>query len=154
MQASAMRWWLAVGLGLSVAGCCDKVVEKAAEKAAEKAVEEASGGDASIAFGENVDISDLPAAFRYPGAKARGRFSQNMPTGAGTAYIMESDDALVKVKAHYAAISGYKQLAKMDTPQSTVFNYETASGKESYHITVTQNGAKTGISIVYTKNAP
>jgi hypothetical protein len=154
MRASAIRWVVVAGACLSVSGCCDKVVEKAAEKAAEKAVEEATGGDASVAFGENVDISDLPAAFRYPGAKARGRFSQNMPTGAGTAYIMESDDALARVKAHYAAISGYKQLAKMDTPQSTVYNYETASGKESYHITVTQNGGKTGITIVSTKNAP
>ena len=76
MNTTPLRFALAVSAVLWTAGCCDKLAEKTAEKAAEKAVEEATGGDASISLGDNVDISDLPTAFRYPGAKAKGRFSQ------------------------------------------------------------------------------
>lgn len=141
---------LALMLAIGSAGCCEKL----AEKAAAKAVEEATGGDASLAFGNDVDISDLPAAFRYPGAKGKGRFAQNMPTGAGTAYILESDDPVGKVKAHYAVIGGYKQVLKMDTTDGTMYNYEDASGAESFHVTVVPSGGKTGITVVHTKNKP
>lgn len=147
---SSSAWVVAVCACAWATGCCDRV----AEKAAEKAIEEATGGDASVAFGDNVDVSALPPAFRYPGATPKGRFSQNAPTGKSTVYVLESADDAAKVNTHYASVSGYKQLLKMNNNQSTIYNYEDASGKQSYHVTVAPSGPTTAITVVHTEQAP
>jgi len=144
---------VAAVMAVGLTGCCDKFVEKAAEKAAEKAVEEATGGDASLAIGDNVDISALPVAFRYPGVKAKGRFAQNTPTGSGTVYMLESDDPIAKVKAHFEALTGYKQTAKMDTADGSMFAYEAAPG-ESYNVVLSPTAGKTVITITHAKDKP
>ncbi len=145
---------LMVWVGLSTSGCCGDLVKKAGEKVAEKAIEEATGGDASVAIGDNVDLSKLPSVFRYPGATGKGQISQNAPTGLGTVYILQTTDPVEKVKAHYANISGFKQLVKMDSPNGTTYSYESADGKAGFHITIAVANGTTGITIVHSINKP
>ena len=143
--------WAILALALSVSGGCGKLAEKITGKAIEKAVEESSGGDASLSLDGNIDISDIPAAFRYPGMKGVARIAQNTSTSTGTVYMLESEDSLEKVKTHYEAIAGYKQISKLEQPGiDPVFTYETAP-KESCIIQLSTRSAKTAIILTFAK---
>jgi hypothetical protein len=142
---------LATVVGIGNAGCCEKVTKKVATRATEIAVEKASGGDASVRIGDDVDISDLHKSFQYPGARAKGRLSQTSSSDTGTTYIMESSDAYSKVKTHYEGMKGYKEVMKMDTSDGAIYSYEDTSSHESFHVTVTESGGKTLITVMHSK---
>jgi hypothetical protein len=130
---------------------CMRCGEKVAEQALEKAIEKGTGGKAKIDVGSNVDISDLPAALRYPGAAARGRFSTTSEKGAATAYTLESADPAPQVIAFYkAAFSAWKQSFTSETDESTTLVYGNEATKEWTSVTVTK-GDKTAIVLTYTK---
>ena len=144
---------LVVVVGFLTSGCCEKVVQKAATKATEVAVEKASGGDTRIRVGNNVDISDLNKAFQYPGSTPKGRLAKTTESGKGTTYIMESNDSMEKIKMHYAGMKGYKESLKLDTTDGAIYGFEDASNNESFHVTITQSGKATMITVMHVKKS-
>ncbi|MCL2822411.1 MAG: hypothetical protein FWD57_00290 [Polyangiaceae bacterium] len=128
-------------LAFGVSGCCGDIAEKLANKAAEKVVQEAVG-DSTFAMGSDVDISDLPAAFRYPGAVAKQKVSGN----GVTAYMLETTDPGPKVKAFYESVVGYKQTAKADLGNVLSVVYEDAAG-EMFTVGVQTSAVPTTISL-------
>jgi hypothetical protein len=133
---------------------CRKAPQSLGKRIAEKAIEGASGGKAKVDLGAtgNVDISGLPEALRYPGAKAVGRFSSADAAGQGAAYVFETADPVASVTAFYAkALAGWKSSMQMQTENGTVMGYSSADDKQSAVITIGTDDAKktTSLSIVY-----
>jgi len=151
MRTRTVGWLLlSTVVAWSVAGCCGDLVEKATQKAAEKAIEKATEGDASVSLGGNADISDLPEKFRYPGATSKAKVNSNGPQGANTVFLLESSDPGPKVRAHYGAITGFKQTNKSEINEMLSVVYEVSPG-ETYTITVTPGSPMTSIVITRMK---
>lgn len=133
---------------------CRNASQAAAKKIVEKTIEGATGGKANVDLGAlgNVDISGLPEALRYPGAKAVGRFSGSDTSGQGAAYVFETTDPAASVTAFYTkALAGWKSSMQMQTDNGTVMGYASADDKQSAVITVATDAAKktTSLTIVY-----
>jgi len=133
---------------------CRKASESVAKKIAEKAIEGASGGKAKVDLGAtgNVDISGLPEALRYPGAKGVQKLSMGNEEGTGTSYIFETGDKVSDVTAFYKkALAGWKSSMTLESEKGTVMGYTTTDEKATAVITVAANSDKptATISIVY-----
>jgi hypothetical protein len=145
---------LLVSFAVVASFSCRKASESVAKKLAEKAIEHASGGKTKVDLGAtgNVDISGLPEALRYPGAKAVGRWSTTDASGQGAAYIFETADPIGSVTAFYTkALVGWKSSMNMQTDKGTVMGYSSADDKQTAVITVATDDAKktTSLTIVY-----
>jgi hypothetical protein len=139
---------LAVVAGFS----CRKASQAVSKKIAEKAIERASGGKAKVDLGAvgNVDISGLPDALRYPGAKALAKFSMSGEEGKGSSYTFETADPAADVVAFYKkALVGWKTSMTMETEKGTVMGFSSADEKQSAVITVSPEDKKTAISIFF-----
>ncbi len=163
--------WLAISvavLGLLGLGCFgagdalkDKVSETVAEKVTEKAIEAAAGGGAAVdlaAGGGTVDLADLPAWLRYPGATGMARFSNpgDASSGPGEMWMLQSSDALPAVKAWYAqSLSTWKQTTVAETGDSLVLSAQSPGTDGSVTLTVTaEQGGPTSITILHARGAP
>jgi hypothetical protein len=145
---------LLVSFAVVASFSCRKASQALGKRIAEKAIEGASGGKAKVDLGAtgNVDISGLPEALRYPGAKAVGRWSSSDATGQGAAYVFETADPIGSVTAFYTkAMAGWKSSMNMQTDKGTVMGYASADDKQTAVITVAADDAKktTSLTIVY-----
>lgn len=141
-----------LGFALVANTGCMKCSDKIAEQAVEKAVQGATGGKAAIDVGSDVDISGLPVAMRYPGAKATGRMSMSGEKGTGGTYTFEIADPKQAVVDFYKkALAGWKSQAEMENDGNTMLVYVSSDEKESAAITVGTEDAKTTLNIIYSK---
>lgn len=143
---------LAFGLMLMANVGCMKCGENIAERALEKAVEAGSGGKAKIDIGGNVDLSDLPAFLRYPGAKGQSKWSMSGEEGTGTVYALESGDPLKKVVDWYKSSlsgAGWKQGSQMETTDSTMLLYGSPDEKQMATVTIASEDKQTTIVVMY-----
>ena len=145
---------LLVSFAVVASFSCRKASESVAKKLAEKAIERASGGKTKVDLGAvgNVDVSALPEALRYPGAKAVAKFSMSGEEAKGTSYVFETADPVVSVTAFYKnALAGWKSSMAMETDKGTVMGYSTADEKQSAVITIAADSdkKKTSLSILF-----
>ncbi|OYD14805.1 hypothetical protein CH330_06530 [candidate division WOR-3 bacterium JGI_Cruoil_03_51_56] len=135
--------------------CGSKTAEKMTEKAMEKAIEKSSGGKAKVDIGKNVDLSDLPAFLRYPGAKGIGRWSMSGEEGKGTVYTLQTGDPGGKVVDWYKASltgAGWKQGSQIETEKGTTLIYGTSDKKQMATVTVGTEDKKTTVAVMYTQS--
>lgn len=144
---------LLVSFAVVASFSCRKASQAVAKRITEKAIEGASGGKAKVDLGAlgNVDVSALPEALRYPGAKAVAKFSMSGEEGKGTSYVFETADPVASVTAFYKkALAGWKSSMTMETDKGTVMGYATADEKQSAVITVSSDDKKkTSLSILF-----
>jgi len=145
---------LVLSLAVVASFSCRKASEAVAKKIAEKAIEGASGGKAKVDLGAvgGVDVSSLPEALRYPGAKGVAKFSMSGEEGKGTSYVFETADPVANVTAFYKkALVGWKTSMTMETEKGTVMGYVTPDEKQSAIITIGADDSKkkTTLSILY-----
>ena len=130
---------LVLSLAVVASFSCRKASESVAKKFAEKAIEHASGGKTKVDLGAlgNVDISGLPEALRYPGAKAITKFSMSGEEGKGTSYVFETADPAANVTAFFKrGLAGWKSSMTMESENGVVMGYSTADEKQSAVITI------------------
>ncbi len=148
---------LVLGLMVAVNAGCMKCGEKAAETMVEeglkKAIEKGSGGKVDVDVGKEVDLSELPGILKYPGAKAVGKWSVSTEEGAGTNFMLETDNTMQQVKDWYLSSmtsAGYKKAMEMETGDGLVmmFNKE-GDDKTAVTVTVATEDGKTTISVLY-----
>lgn len=145
----AVAFMLAANVGCM--RCGEKAAQRLVNKNLEQAVNKATGGKAQIDVGGNVDLSGLPAEFRYPNAAAKGRWSMTNEKGTGTVYAFESADPVKTVADFYkTAISGWKQVSTMESDNATVMGASSPDGKQSATVTVGSGDGKTTISVLFT----
>jgi len=147
---------LAVGFMLTINVGCMKcgsdAAEKMVEKAMETAIEKGTGGKAKVDMGGNVDISDLPAFARYPGAQGKTRWSMSNDEGSGTVYGLESGDATDKVVDWYKKSlsgAGLKQVSIMESGDGTMMIYGSEDEKKMTTVTVSADKGKTSIVVMH-----
>jgi len=145
---------LLVSFAVVASFSCRKASQSLGKKIAEKAIQGATGGKAKVDLGAlgNVDISGLPEALRYPGAKAVAKFSMSGEGGQGTSYVFETADPVASVTAFYkSALAGWKSSMAMETDKGTVLGYSTADEKQTAVITVAADSdkKKTSLSILF-----
>ncbi len=134
--------------------CGQNVSQKIAEKAIEGAVDKATGGRASIQVGKDVDISDMPALLRYPGATATGRYSLTGKEGTGTVYTFETEDPAASVADFYKkALAGWKKSSTMESEGAMVMSYGTENEKEFVTLTISREKDlnATSLTLLYRK---
>ncbi|HTW91728.1 MAG TPA: hypothetical protein VMH22_08470 [bacterium] len=153
MTALCLVLGFLVVTGIGCMKCGENVSRKVTEKALEAAVNKTTGGKATIDVGSDVDISGLPAALRYPGAKPTARYSMTSEHGTGTVYTLETTDPSATVVTFYkAAFAGWKQSMISEGEQGTTLVYGNDATKEWTSMTVSKgDGGKTTIVLTYTK---
>ncbi len=140
-----------LGVSSGCMKCGEKAMERIAERSIEKAAEKATGGKAKIDVGSTVDISGLPAEFRYAGAVAKSRWTMTNDDGTGAAYMLETSDPVRTVVEFYKrALTGWKDQATMESDETTVLTAARPDGKASVTVSVQSSEGKTVISIVHT----
>ena len=146
---------LILSLSLVVTLQCKRPGERLAEKLLEKQIERGTGGKATVDLGSGVDLSGLPDAFRYPGARgvSRVQYAEDKEKGSGAMYVMFSPDPRDRVAAHYRqALSGWKQILAMDMTDGTQLVYQSGSEKQHISVTLTtekDKGGGTNIAVIY-----
>jgi len=151
-RANPIALCLALGSVVLANINCVKCGEKIAQKAVEGAVEKASGGKAKIDVGGNVDLSDLPAFLRYPGASAKARWAMSKAGTTGTVYTFETADAAASVVDFYKkALAGWKNVSTMESGDATILVYGTEDEKQMTTVTVAKDSGKTSLTLLYTK---
>lgn len=141
-----------LALSLVVMPGCGRCGQKAAESLAEKAIEQASGGKAKIDLSGsgNVDLSNLPAPLRYPGARAVSATTITTKEGKGTTYIFESADPVASVTEYYKkAMPGWKESATMQSADATMYIAANPDNSEGITVTVSREENKTTIGLLY-----
>jgi hypothetical protein len=132
---------------------CMRCGQSVSQKMAESAIKAATGGKATVDLGGNVDMSDLPATLRYPGAAAKAKWTMNGEHGSGTVYTLETGDAPATVVTFYkSAFSGWKQSAISESGDATVLIYGNDATKEWASVSVSKGSeGKTTIAVTYYK---
>jgi len=130
--------------------CGEKAVERIAERSVEQAAGKAIGGKADIDVGSTVDISGLPAEFRYAGAVAKGRWTMTNDEGTGAAYVLETADPVKNVVEFYKRVlAGWKSLATMESDGTTVLAAASTDDKTSVTVSIGPSEGKTAINIIH-----
>jgi hypothetical protein len=154
---SMMALVLVLGLMVAVNVGCMKCGEKAAETMVEeglkKAIEKGSGGKVDVDVGKDVDLSGLPGILKYPGARGVGKWSMSTKDGAGTNFMLETNDTQQQVKDWYLSSmtgAGYRKAMEMETGDGLVmmFNKE-GDDKTVVTVTVAAEDGKTTISVLH-----
>jgi len=157
MRASIVALVLVLGLVVAVnVGCMkcgEKAMEEAFEEGLETAIEKGSGGKVDVDVGKEVDLSELPGALKYPGAKGVGKWSVSTEDGSGTNFMLETNNTKEQVKDWYISSltgAGYKKAMEMDTGDGLVmmFNKE-GDDKTAVTVTVATEDGKTTISVLH-----
>ncbi|MEO0081408.1 MAG: hypothetical protein ABIL25_03820 [candidate division WOR-3 bacterium] len=132
--------------------CGENIARKATEKALENAVKTATGGKAQIDVSGDVDVSDLPAFLRYPGAKAVAKWSLSTGEGKGSVYSFETTDAKDAVvnwfKASFVG-QGWKESAVMETGEGTMLMHQSPDEKQFATVMVGTDEGKTTVAVTY-----
>jgi len=145
---------LVLALSLVALPGCGRCGQKAAESLAEKAIEQATGGKAKIDIGGagNVDLSNLPAALRYPGAKAVSATTITTKDGTGTSYVLETPDHVATVTEYYKkAMPDWKEGATMQSQDGTVYIAANPENTEGMSVSISRDETKTTIGIMHWK---
>ncbi len=130
--------------------CGERAAERVAERSIERAAEKAAGAKADIDVGSTVDISGLPAEFRYAGAAAKGRWTMTDKDGTGAVYVLETTDPAKNVVEFYKrGLAGWKNLATMESDGTTVLTAVSADEKTSISVSIGPSDGKTAINIVH-----
>jgi len=145
---------LLVSFAVVASFSCRRASRALGKKIAEKTIEGTSGGKAKIDLGVagNIDVSGLPEALRYPGAKAVRPFSSYDASSQRAAYVFETADPVASVTAFYAkALAGWKSKGPIQTgPGETLVSYSSSDGKQTVDISLGTTAKKTTVfSILY-----
>jgi hypothetical protein len=144
---------LMVAVNVGCMKCGEKAMERAFEKGLETAIEKGSGGKADVDVGKDVDLSELPDALRYPGAKGVGKWSMSTEEGTGTSFMLETNNTKQQVKDWYLSSmtgAGYKKAMEMETGDGIVMMFKKEGDeKASATITIGTEDDKTTISVLY-----
>ena len=133
--------------------CGGDVAGKIAQEALETAVEKGTGGKVDIdVSGKGVDLTGLPEFAKYPGAQGKGKWSMSGEDGSGSAYGLESGDAMDKVAEWYksqVAGQGWKESMTMDMGDGKMLMFVSPDEKKSLTVTLSSEDGKTSIAIIY-----
>lgn len=138
-----------LALTISINAGCIKCGEKTSRKIAEKMVEQATGGKIDVG---TVDVSDLPANLRYPGATARAKWAATGKDGTGTVWVFEINDPKPQVVDYYKkALASWKTSFTSETPEATTLMFVSPDEKEFIALTIGSENGKTTLNITHTK---
>ncbi len=142
---------LFIGVLIVFNGSCAKCGERVGEKATERMIEATSGGRAKVDVG-SVDISSLPANFRYPNAVAKAKWEVTTEEGKGINYSLETTDPKEKVVEFYkTAFAGWHKSMISETPDGTTLAFSGGDNREAVVILVSGDKTKTTIALMHTK---
>ena len=148
---------VAIALGSNVA--CSKSPspqKQAAERMMEKALNQGTQGKTRVDLGGSgaVDLSGLPEALRYPGAKVLSHVSGAGPDSRGDTYIMQTDDTPAQVAARFKQnLAGWKRVNVMEAPQVVSMVFDSPDGGQQVSITAgtERRSGKTNMSVTLTR---
>ena len=156
-----VSWTVCIGLCalMATAGFgCARCGESIAEKAVTKAMEQVTAADeVSIGGrGKPVDVSELPAFLKYPGATAIHKVRVSEDGAQGGHYSFETGAGVSEVSSWFETSlgsQGWKEPVKVESGELTQLHYRSPNEQENVAITVHYQDGKTVITVHYWRQA-
>jgi hypothetical protein len=104
-------------------------------------------GDVPVA----VDLTGLPDALRYPGARGTNRWSSSQEKTTTSGFVLETADPASAVITYYRnALKGWKEISSAENAQGTTLTLQSGDGKQDAVINVgsVRERNATGITII------
>lgn len=137
----------------------DRVAEGVTESITEAAIEQsasAQGAQAEVDVGNSVDLDEVPAFARYPGATARANIAvtgnADQGEGSGGMFLLQTADSVDEVTAWYQeSLESWHRKAFVETDQTVqlIFDRQRGKSKEGVQISISRDDPHTVIHVIH-----